>query len=77
MAFTQKSHLNYHIKRNACKTYTYFCKYCEKGFTTSNSMYRHMKHNCATKKEVTEKAVDLEENIKHLQDENESLKRLI
>jgi hypothetical protein len=52
--FTQKPQLEYHKAHNACKQCKYFCKYCEKGFTTDNSMYRHMKHNCKIKKQEDE-----------------------
>jgi hypothetical protein len=81
--FAQKSHLNYHITHDACKTYSYFCKYCDKGFTTSNSMYRHMKHNCKVKKEddkekesMLDKLVEKTELEKIVNDNSELRKRM-
>lgn len=47
--FTQKDNLEYHISKNACKQYTHFCKFCEKGFTTETSMYRHIRTACNVK----------------------------
>jgi len=46
------------------------CKYCNKNFTTSQSMYRHMKHYCKEKNkiedinELKKKLLELEKKIK-------------
>jgi hypothetical protein len=74
--FNQKCHLNYHIKNNACKTYNHFCKICGKGFTTLNSMYRHMKNNCAIKKENEKEKAEIFDRLLKLEEENKRLKTL-
>jgi hypothetical protein len=43
----------YHVTNNVCDDKSFFCEHCGKGFTTSNSMYRHTKHTCKDKKEET------------------------
>ena len=48
--FQRKSHLNYHINNEACKSRDNQCKYCQKLFTISGNMYRHMKYNCKIKR---------------------------
>lgn len=42
--FECHKHLESHLERKAYKIHKYYCKYCCKGFTTDNSMYRHIKH---------------------------------
>jgi hypothetical protein len=70
-SFKRKENLNYHITNNSCKISIYKCNFCTKQFTTANSMYRHMKHNCQTKKKaddekikIYERLIILEENSK-------------
>ena len=72
--FNQKAHLSYHIKNNACKIYSYFCKYCNKGFSSDSSMYRHMKYNCKIKKQDIEKEKGIIERFLKIKEENEILK---
>jgi hypothetical protein len=65
--FKRKDHLTYHIKNNACKESNYVCKLCGKKFTTSTSMYRHIRESCIIKKrgdmeknEIYEKLLEIE-----------------
>ena len=48
--FTSKYGRDYHINKNACKELNYYCKYCDKGFTTETNMYRHARTTCTEKK---------------------------
>lgn len=89
--FKRKANLTYHQKKRVCNGKIYGCKYCDNKFTTKNNMYRHMKHNCAVKKEeecnkreiykkllVMQTQIDLlEEKSKKLEKENSELKRNI
>lgn len=51
--FIRKAHLQYHETNNSCKTINHTCQLCKKGFTTSNSMYRHMKKYCKFTKDIS------------------------
>jgi hypothetical protein len=73
--FKKKSHLDYHILNKACKDVNYNCKFCEKGFTTDTSMYRHMKHTCKVKKvkdkenkEETNKIANMQSRMDEMED---------
>lgn len=57
--FKRNENLKYHISKDACKKDKFFCKYCNNGFTTVNSMYRHMKHSCKIRKQEEEKKLDI------------------
>jgi hypothetical protein len=83
-SFKQKSHLDYHVTNKACKDMKYNCTFCNKGFTTDTSMYRHMKHTCKIKKAkecekemIYEKLLELEEQNKKYAEENELLKKRV
>ena len=75
--FTQKVNLKYHINKNVCGSKhiilddfkDYHCKYCNKGFSSDSSMYRHMKHSCKIKKN------DRNQDILKTKEENELLKK--
>lgn len=78
--FTRREKLNYHIENKSCKEKKYSCRYCDDRFTTSNSMYRHMKHNCKVKKredimrdEIYERLLLLENSNKRLEKSNEKI----
>ena len=82
--FDTKAHLNYHVDNNACKESNHHCHMCNKGFTTSTSMYRHMRTACKVKKEeernknvIYERLVKLEEDNKKLNDTNEQLNKKV
>ena len=49
--FKSDKGLEYHIEHKACKECPHSCKFCAKGFTSANSMYRHLRENCQIKKE--------------------------
>ncbi|VBB17718.1 hypothetical protein YASMINEVIRUS_181 [Yasminevirus sp. GU-2018] len=75
--FTQKSNLDYHINNNACKSFSHFCKWCRKGFTTPSSMYRHMRLNCAVKKEEDGKKTEIFEQLVSKEKRNNKLAKLV
>ena len=84
--FKRKENKEYHVRNKACKVKEYVCKYCQKGFTTATSMYRHMKHNCKARDsieqtELLEKLTNrLECNdarIAKLEKENTQLKKKV
>jgi len=72
--FGRRYHLDKHLENKSCKTRNYKCKYCDKMFTTDNSMYRHMKHNCNVKKDDENKRNTIFERLLKLEKENEELK---
>ena len=79
--FSSKQGLMYHIEHNSCKEANFNCKHCDDSFTTSNSMYRHMKYSCKEKKnvdnaqeELLQRLALLEETNKRIVDENEKFK---
>lgn len=57
--FVNKRYLDIHISKGICKSKPeskiYSCKFCNKVYTTSTSMYRHMKHACKSKPVIDEK----------------------
>jgi hypothetical protein len=55
--FMRRFHLEKHIKNKSCKIRKHECKYCDKKFTTENSMYRHMKYSCKVKKKEDKKKI--------------------
>ena len=73
--FQRKIHLDTHLEKNACKKHKYHCKYCHKGFTTDNSMYRHMKHTCKVKKDLDSKKDKILERLIKLEDDNKLIKQ--
>ena len=73
--FQRQKHLDSHTEKKACKNVKYKCKYCEKGFTTDNSMYRHMKHVCKIKKTDNDKKDEILEKLIKLEEENDKLKQ--
>lgn len=85
--FSLNKNLKYHIENNSCKVYDFECKYCQKQFTTSTSMYRHVRLSCGVKKEedlnkdkIYEKLLELEkksEKIDVLEKENTLLKKKV
>lgn len=72
--FPRKRNLDNHIIKNACKTDKYFCKLCEKGFTTQTNMYRHMRINCFIKRENEKEKVEIYEKLLTLENENKKIK---
>ena len=48
--FNLNKNLKYHIENNSCKICNFECKYCHIRFTTSTSMYRHIRLSCNGKK---------------------------
>ena len=84
--FKRKENKEYHVRNKACKVKEYVCKYCQKGFTTATSMYRHMKHNCKARDsieqtELLEKLTNRlecnDERIAKLEKENTQLKKKV
>ena len=76
MEFIQNVHLKYHIDNNSCKKKSYNCKFCNKGFTTNNSMYRHSKHSCKIKKEEYTKRDEIFIKLINLENENKELLKI-
>jgi hypothetical protein len=84
-SFARKRNLDYHNNNNACKIDEYHCQYCDNGFTTKTSMYRHIQNNCKIKKkdelqknEIYERLLKLEEeNIARTKKEKEKDKEII
>jgi len=81
--FDTKSHLKYHVDKNACKNINHKCKLCNKGFTTKTSMYRHLRGTCKVKiedekekKDIYERLIVLEENNRKLNELEENNRRL-
>ena len=73
--FMRRFHLEKHIKNKSCKIRKHECKYCDKKFTTNNSMYRHMKYSCQVKKKDDEKKDLILERLIKLEEENAELKK--
>lgn len=80
--FQRKENLEYHISHNACKTKIHKCNFCDSAFTTTTSMYRHMKHNCNIKKqkddeneEILNKLMVMEEKMVEVKRENAKIKK--
>ena len=80
--FQRQIHLDNHLEKKSCKIVKYLCKYCRKGFTTDNSMYRHMKHTCDMKKTednkkdlILTRLIRLEEDNIRMKKENNKLKK--
>lgn len=83
-AFQKKSHLDYHVEHKSCKDPRFFCKYCEKGFTSDSSMYRHMKHTCKERvrqeddnNEMKEIIVSLQKDVEELKKDNTELRKKV
>ena len=74
-SFQKKSHLDYHVEHKSCKVPRFFCKYCEKGFTSDSSMYRHMKHTCKERVRQNNNNNEMKEIIVSLQKDVEELKK--
>ena len=72
-SFARQENLNYHIAKGTCLGKEHFCKYCDKGFTTSNSMYRHMKYTCPNKPDEDDEIIKTQ--IKELIKTNEELEK--
>jgi DNA repair exonuclease SbcCD ATPase subunit len=80
--FTRKDNLETHITNNACKEYTHYCKFCNRGFTCETSMYRHVRTVCKEKKkndeekdEIYEKLKKMEEQMKNMAKEYKAIKK--
>lgn len=73
--FKQKGHLLYHVENNACKVYNFECSYCNKGFTTSTSMYRHIRQTCKIKKSEDNNRDEIYSRLVKLEAENAQLKK--
>lgn len=57
-------------KHKALKTEPFVCKYCHKGFSFKQSMYRHVKYTCKKNK-------DIKEQIRLLTKEREELEKQV
>lgn len=68
--FTQKAHLEYHIKNDVCSGKSFKCHFCGKGFTTDTSKYRHIRNTCKVKKERDREMNDMYEKLSKLEEEN-------
>lgn len=82
--FKRNEYLQYHITNNSCKKNSHFYRFCNKGFTTLTSMYRHMRSNCAVKKQedierdlIYERLIKLEKDNKKLLELEESNKKVV
>jgi len=71
--FDTKSHLTYHVDKNACKIIKYNCKYCNKGFTSKTSMYRHLRITCKVKIDDDNEKKDIYDKLIKLEEENRIL----
>ena len=71
--FYRKTHLEYHANNDACKKREYECKYCNKGFTTSANMYRHMKHSCKIKQQNDTEKENILDRLLYLENANKEL----
>ena len=56
---------------------TFCCKYCEKGFTTKQAMYRHIKYTCKKNEDedLQELVKLMNEQIKEIKEENMEIKQ--
>ena len=61
--FKRRCDYDHHITKGTCKDTTYICNECNKRFTTSNSMYRHMKHSCKVKKKKEDEKKEINDNL--------------
>ncbi len=76
--FKRRTNLEYHTQNNVCsgrileinKDCKYNCKYCNKGFTTGTSMYRHMNRTCKVKKSVDEKKEEIYNKLIEIEKSN-------
>jgi hypothetical protein len=76
--FNRRSHLDYHIKHNACKYGVFRCCFCMKGYTTNASMLRHSNTSCKVhKKETKKKEEILEVLVRDKEKTDEHLKLLL
>ena len=69
-SFVRKRNLDNHILKKACKQKDYKCKYCNKGFTSDSSMYRHIRTICNKKNEKDNRLKELEKLVTDLTSEN-------
>jgi hypothetical protein len=60
-------------KHKALKTDPFVCKYCHKGFSFKQSMYRHVKYTCKKNKDIK----DIKEEILLLTKEREELEKQV
>jgi hypothetical protein len=72
-----KQNLENHNNKNSCKERTHICKFCEKTFTTAQSMYRHIRTVCDMKKQEDSRRNEIFERLIKIEETNEllSLKR--
>ena len=82
--FARKENLDNHVKKQACKKLVHFCKFCNKGYTTETSMYRHMRSACKVKKtnddekdKIYERLLQVETRCKLVEQENKELQEKI
>jgi C2H2 type zinc finger protein len=83
-SFKQKGHYNYHRKANACKVRPFKCPNCNKGFTASSNMYRHIKvkhssdaemiNKDQNNREILDKLAVMQSQLDELKKENNALK---
>ena len=71
--FYDEKALKYHVENKVCLDKKYFCKYCDKGFMSKCSMYRHTKHTCKLRNTEKGNQVDVYEKIKLLEEKNKKL----
>lgn len=72
-SFRRNENLRRHLDKNACRDINYRCSLCNNGFSSKNSMYRHMKHSCEAKKEEDQKKEDIYERLKRLEEQNKRI----
>ncbi|VBB19028.1 hypothetical protein YASMINEVIRUS_1560 [Yasminevirus sp. GU-2018] len=94
--FKRKENLEYHLKNNVCTgkihdtdvddndKKKFLCKYCNKGFTSSTNMYRHVNHACKVKKrsdeektQIYERLLKLEEKLEEERKKNNALEKKV
>jgi hypothetical protein len=71
--FNLNKNLKYHIENNSCKDYEFECKYCQKQFTTSTSMYRHARLSRGVKKEEDSKKDKIYERLLQLEKKSKKI----
>jgi Zinc finger, C2H2 type len=72
VSFKRQENLEYHIDKKSCHGKKHYCEHCDKGFTTKNSMYRHIKHTC---KKIKKDDDDIKIQLKQLMERNKELEQ--
>lgn len=81
-AFQRQANLNYHSNNKVCEKEqkddvkkTYKCKYCDKNYTTPQSLSRHINHICKIKINHENDKKEIYQRLLNLENENKDLKK--